>query len=266
MNEWLKEQYGLLSFKIVSSGNFPRKIEWPAMLKWLDVQQDERILDVACGRGGLTLRVNDKNRARSVGVDLFPQSMKWAKLEAERKRCDCAFVAGNAQQLPFRDACFDKVVCSSALEHFDKDVDALREMNRVLKPGGILVLTVDSLTVPIDDEWRARHQETFYVQNYYSKQSLAAKLAEAGFRVVESEYLMRSNVARYFFKRAIALHHSLLLASLNVLIAYPLVATAERLSRSSDAGLSLIAKAKKESLPSNRLREGAGDSVLATLP
>ncbi len=245
MKDWLKEQYGLLAFKVLSSGNFTRKIEWPIVLNWLDAQQDERILDVACGRGGLTLKISKKSRA-SVGVDLFAQNMSWAKLYAKRKRYSCAFIAGDAQQLPFHDTCFDKVVCSSAVEHFHKPIDAFKEMNRVLKPDGTLVLTVDSLTYPIDNEWKARHQKTFYVENYYDKQRLNVRLAEAGFRLIESEYLLHSKVARHFLKRAIAYNHSLFLSSINVLIAYPLVAAAERLSRSSDVGFTLIAKAKKQ--------------------
>jgi ubiquinone/menaquinone biosynthesis C-methylase UbiE len=244
MKEWLKEQRGLLSFKMISGGNFPRRIEWPVLLKWLDPVQGERVLDVACGRGGLTLRISASG-CDTVGMDLSAESMKWAALQARRMRYDCSFVAGDAHQLPFPDACFDKVVCSSALEHFQEDGKALTEMHRVLKPDGKLILTVDSFTYPFDDAWKARHKETFYVVNYYDENKLYAQLTEAGFDVTMSKYLMHSRTASFFFKTAIASYRSLFLSIANVLIAYPLIVVAERLSRNEDVGFSLIAEGKK---------------------
>jgi len=244
VNDWLWERYSLLASRIIRGGNFTRRIEWPVVIKWLNPQQGEQILDVACGRGGLTLRTCAAG-SHTVGLDLSEAGMKWAALSAIHLRHNCSFVAADAHQLPFRDACFDKVVSSSALEHFQHDGKALMEMNRVLKPNGVLVLTVDSFTYPFDDTWTARHRDAFYVVNYYDKNKLREKLVKAGFQITQSKYIMHSRTARFFFKRAIAHYRSFLLSGAIVLIAYPLIAIAERFSRNDVSGFSLIAKAKK---------------------
>ena len=49
---------------------------------------------------------------------------------------------GSALQLPFATAAFDRIIASEVLEHIDRDVDALRELARVLRPGGTLAVTV----------------------------------------------------------------------------------------------------------------------------
>jgi len=49
----------------------------------------------------------------------------------------------NMEVLPYKDNSFDKVVCISAIEHVDKDRQAVEEMMRVLKPGGLLLLTTE---------------------------------------------------------------------------------------------------------------------------
>jgi ubiquinone/menaquinone biosynthesis C-methylase UbiE len=56
------------------------------------------------------------------------------------------------------DGYFDKVVCSSSLEHFKDDIKALKGMNRVLKPNGSVVLTTDSFAYSINDELKEKHR------------------------------------------------------------------------------------------------------------
>jgi SAM-dependent methyltransferase len=241
---WLTKQRELLFYKVISGGNFPRRIEWPLLLEWLSPRPGDRILDVACGRGGLTLKISAEG-CQTVGVDMSDESLEWARLRARRLGYDCSFVKGDAQQLPFQDASFNKIVSSSALEHFHDDRSALKEMTRVLKPEGRLVLTVDSFTYPIDDLWKARHKQAFCVQNYYDKRKLRTKLTEAGLHVQRTEYLMHSRVAHFFFKRTISYHQSLLLSGANVLVAYPAIVVAEHFSKNSDHGFSLIAEATK---------------------
>ena len=70
--------------------------------------------------------------------------------------------------MPYPDEYFDKVVCSSSLEHFKDDIKALKEMHRVLKPNGSVVLTTDSFAYPISDELKEMHKEIAYVVNYYT--------------------------------------------------------------------------------------------------
>ena len=101
-----------------------------------------RALDVACGPGIIVAALAPDAR-EVVGCDITPEML--AKAE---QRCTAAqlsnvrFVPGRAEALPFGDAEFDVVVSRSALHHFLDPAVTIREMARVLKPGGRMV-TVD---------------------------------------------------------------------------------------------------------------------------
>ena len=59
-----------------------------------------------------------------------------------------ALVVGDVTRLPFEDASFDKMILSEVLEHLPDDTAALREARRVLKPGGVLAITVPNAHYP----------------------------------------------------------------------------------------------------------------------
>ena len=149
---------------------FIKRIEWRNMLEWLDAKEGERILDVACG-GMLSLKIAE-NGCKIFGIDMSEDTIKYAKRRSEREGIPCEFEVGNAEDLPYPDRYFDKIVCSCSLEHFKNDINALKEMNRVLKPNGIVVLTTDSFTYPISDELKERHRKIHYVVNYYTAEKL----------------------------------------------------------------------------------------------
>jgi ubiquinone/menaquinone biosynthesis C-methylase UbiE len=101
------------------------------------------VLDVATGTGRLPhyLLNEPTYNGRVVGLD---PSAKMLSLAAE-KLGDfghrSALVQQVAASLPFPDATFDAVTCLESLEFFPSDVDALRDMMRVLRPGGVIMVT-----------------------------------------------------------------------------------------------------------------------------
>ena len=108
------------------------------------VEAGDRVLDIACGSGVVTRDIAAITGPDSppTGLDLSPGMLCVAhSLEPKIE-----WRQGDACQLPFADASFERVVCQFGLMFFADRVEALREMLRVLKPGGRLAIVVwDSL-------------------------------------------------------------------------------------------------------------------------
>ena len=99
----------------------------------------QRVLDVGCGTGNL-LRATAKRHpdVELTGVDPDPKALARARRKVANGRLDRGF----AQELPYPDDSFDRVLSSLMLHHLDtksKD-EMLAEVRRVLRPGGVLVL------------------------------------------------------------------------------------------------------------------------------
>ncbi len=101
----------------------------------------KHVLDVAIGTADLTIEMLRQGKVEQVtGIDLSDQMMAIGQGKVERMK-DLAnervqFVHANAQAMPFEDASFDGVTCAFGCRNFSNLDEGLREMYRVLKPGG----------------------------------------------------------------------------------------------------------------------------------
>src|SRR5215467_14244161 len=102
----------------------------------------QRILEIACGRGGFSRELSACG-ASVTGCDFSLAALRVGteKLKASGDGKTCAFVQGDAQVLPFANESFDTIVSCETIEHVPDVRSAVREMWRVAKPGGKLLLT-----------------------------------------------------------------------------------------------------------------------------
>ena len=240
----MKELIRHLIYKTMGTPSFIRRIEWRSMLEYLDPEEGERILDIACGGGALSLKIAEKG-CEVHGIDMLEDSIKYAKRLAEREKIACEFKVGSAEDLPYPDGYFDKIVCSSSLEHFKDDTKALKEMNRVLKPNGSVVLTTDSFTYPITDELKESHRKSNSIVNYYTQETLKERFEIGGFEMHRSKYLLNSRLTSFFFKIGIKKKWSGILWMMISFISYPLCLISDKLFGLRDKGYTLIAEGKK---------------------
>ena len=114
------------------------KDDYPPMLVELERDPFEDVLDVGCGTGPVFSLLSEKYPEKHyVGLDLTPAMIE----TAQAKGLPCAeFVVGDAENLPFGDESFDAVLCSNSFHHYPNPGAFLREANRVLRPGGKLIL------------------------------------------------------------------------------------------------------------------------------
>ncbi len=110
-------------------------------LGMVDCQVGERILDVGCGRGLNLVSLKGKGGIL-IGYDASKVMLKRAKGAFSENRMPLLLIGGTSENLPFKDATFDKVYCKRAIYHFYDPFKALMEMSRVLKADGRIVISV----------------------------------------------------------------------------------------------------------------------------
>ena len=107
-----------------------------AVLRALDAQASHRILDVGCGAGNILAQLPGEQR---VGVDLSEYMVKRAR---ERLGKAAEVMHGDAENLPFRDGEFDRIVASSLFSHVLHPEKVLDEIRRVAKPDARIVISI----------------------------------------------------------------------------------------------------------------------------
>ena len=100
-----------------------------------------RILEVAPGPGYLAIELAQIGKYDVVGLDISQSFVEIAEANANDAGVTVDFQQGNASAMPFDADPFDFVVCVAAFKNFTEPVHAIREMYRVLKPGGMALIT-----------------------------------------------------------------------------------------------------------------------------
>lgn len=113
-----------------------------------------RVLEVAVGTGKNLHYYRE--RSRIIAVDVSSEMLKVARKRAAKLSLEVSFVLADAEALPFRDKSFDTVVSSLSTCTFPKPVAALREMGRVCRTGGKILLLEHGRS---DREWLGRWQD-----------------------------------------------------------------------------------------------------------
>jgi 2-polyprenyl-3-methyl-5-hydroxy-6-metoxy-1,4-benzoquinol methylase len=180
-------------------------IEYEELLSTITIAPSDVILDIGCGGGPQDLLIA-RIAARVVGIDVSPSEIERAQAlsaiyAAGRQleyRCTPLETAG------FAPGEFDKVLSFCVLEHVVNRDEVIDIVSQVLKPGGQLVISVDSLATITDPALIAKHRADHAVRTYFSPAALRTLLEGHGFHDVRIWPVFRSRYARRLFEGGIA--------------------------------------------------------------
>lgn len=151
---------------------------YPMLAHELDLQPDDDLLDVGCGSAGL-LAEQARHVRYVAGLDISQIQVDMARRRlADRIAAGTAEIAlGTAMALPWSDGRFSVVGSLNCLKFVPDPAQALREMHRVLRPGGRLVVTIDKQA----DTWGRSGEIDAFGQWQWSMDDMRRLMAEAGF-------------------------------------------------------------------------------------
>ncbi|MGE0785398.1 MAG: class I SAM-dependent methyltransferase [Sandaracinaceae bacterium] len=167
-----------------------------AELSFIRARGPGRILDVGCGLGWLLSALDDRWEKHGLEV---------SRVAAEHASRYGAVVVGSAQTLPYEREAFDLVVCHHVIEHLEDPVSGLREIHRVLKTGGSLVLGTPDFDSAAARRWRERFRLTFDPTHVslFSADSMHRFLRDHGFVIdavdfpyFETRHFTKENLLR----------------------------------------------------------------------
>jgi ubiquinone/menaquinone biosynthesis C-methylase UbiE len=135
----VQAQFGPSAAAYVASAGHAGGPDLEQLLAWGRKRGAQRVLDIATG-GGHTALAFSRFTPSVVAVDLTLSMLRAARDFAASERAPVRFLAADVETLPFQDASFGTVTCRIAAHHFPALLPALRQIARVLRPGGSLLV------------------------------------------------------------------------------------------------------------------------------
>lgn len=110
------------------------------LAKYAGIKSGESVLDAGCGEGKTALRIAENTGAKVTGIDLVPRSIEIAKASARKSSAKTDYLIADYNDIPFKDETFDVVYTLETFTHTSDPEKTIKELLRVLRPGGRLVI------------------------------------------------------------------------------------------------------------------------------
>jgi SAM-dependent methyltransferase len=154
-----------------------RRLALRLLRKWLPTNPSKpTILDLGCGTGAMLEEL--QTFANPVGLDMSPVALGFTRTRGMNR-----LVVGEGESLPFQTSSVDAIVALDVFEHIERHEDAFREAARVLRPGGVLVLSVPAFM----SLW-GPHDVALMHHRRYRKRQVREQLEGAGLEVCRLSY------------------------------------------------------------------------------
>lgn len=171
--------------------------EYQEIAKGFSPKTGNKVLDLGCGRG-LQTQLIARGGAEVIGIEPNPKRYALAikELRSSRVKNRVEFYNGTLDEIELEDETLDHAVSFCVLEHIPNLDDVLKKIFRLLKKGGELHATVDSLGNIADERLIEKHRTEHAVVQYFTEATIEQTLAGAGFTVTEKRPILTSSLAR----------------------------------------------------------------------
>lgn len=188
---------------LLNVGDMALKRRAKRIVEELELREGDKILEVGCGNGYYLSLLNRLGLKYSLtGID----NNKMALFDARRFIGDekVILIFADATKLPFKSSSFNKIICSEVIEHVKGDKKVLQEIHRVLKKGGIMVLSTCNISYPFfwdPINWFLQHIFKTHIKRgfwsgiwnqhlrMYEKKDVEKLVKEVNFKISVSETL-----------------------------------------------------------------------------
>lgn len=171
------------------------------------VELKHPILDIGCGWGEFARAFGEKI---DMGIDIAPRDLSVATRSGMYKNLTLA----DARELPFKDSSYNSIISISTFEHIENTPKLLKEMYRVLKPNGILAITMETDEVDGNTFYRPLLKKiglpfmsnflTWAYNSYFHRRNLPSKkkwikdIKNAGFKIVKAQNIISPTITKLY--------------------------------------------------------------------
>ncbi|MFD2727152.1 bifunctional demethylmenaquinone methyltransferase/2-methoxy-6-polyprenyl-1,4-benzoquinol methylase UbiE [Hyunsoonleella rubra] len=144
--------------------SFGIDVKWrKKVVKMVKAQQPETVLDIATGTGDLAIAMVDTDAKKIIGLDISSGMLEIGKKKIAKKGLDSRIemVLGDSENMPFDTNTFDAITVAFGIRNFENLENGLKEILRILKPGGIFVILETS--IPTKTPYKQGY--SFYTKN-----------------------------------------------------------------------------------------------------
>ena len=207
LREMLKQSskhiQGKLKQVLATTGDMALKRRAKNIIEGLDLKDGDKVLEVGCGNGYYLSLLNRLGiKLKLTGIDNVQLALDDAKRFIADKKVKLIYA--DAARLPFLSSTFDKIVMSEVVEHVNDERAVLKEAYRVLKPGGVFILTTCNINYPFlwdPINWFLQHLFNTHIKSgfwagiwnqhlrMYDKKEVEKLIKSTGFNLFQSENL-----------------------------------------------------------------------------
>lgn len=137
---WIKKYFSCHTVLQIPLLEYEHEVRQEGLLKLLKLMPGEMVLDFGCGRCG-DIQFLSSSGARFTGIDLSEVAVREGRERLTGDVKETPLIVADGVCLPFKSNVFDKVFCKESLEHIPHYEEAIEEIARVLRPGGVVAVT-----------------------------------------------------------------------------------------------------------------------------